>query len=42
MQEVFDSKFVAGLREVDFERADLERAAEKLRISLPKNLGDVL
>ena len=32
----------AGTTEIDFEREDLERAAEALSIKLPKNLGDVV
>src|SRR5665213_2071743 len=30
IEEIFHSKFVAGLREVDFERADIKRAADKI------------
>jgi hypothetical protein len=42
IEEIFHSKFVAGMREVDFERADIKRAADKLDIPLPKNLGDLV
>lgn len=41
----FDPSFGAyapGKTEIDFEREDLERAAEALGLRLPKNLGDVL
>jgi len=34
--------FAPGMTEIQFEREDLERAAEALGIKLPKNLGDVL
>lgn len=41
----FDEKFgtyEAGKTAIPFAREDLERAAEELRIKLPKNLGDVI
>lgn len=41
----FDAAFGAfapGRTEIEFEREDLERAAQALGIKLPKNLGDVL
>lgn len=34
--------FKPGMREVPFERQDLELQAKKLKINLPKNLGDIL
>ncbi len=39
---IFLSKFKPGAREVDFEREDIERFARKLKIRLPKNLGDLI
>jgi len=41
----FDRRFGAyrvGAREIEFAREDLERAADALKIELPKNLGDVV
>ena len=41
----FDKAFGAyrpGVTEIDFKREDLERAAKKLGIKLPKNQGDVI
>ena len=42
IEEIFFSKYKKGLTEFFFERIDLETAAEKLEIKLPKNLGDVI
>jgi len=42
IEAIFSKYFRKGAKEVVFERADIVRAAEKLRIRLPKNLGDVL
>jgi hypothetical protein len=42
IEAIFSKYFRKGAKEVVFERADIVRAAEKLRIKLPKNLGDVL
>jgi hypothetical protein len=39
---IFLSKFKKGVREIDFERQDIERLARKLRVRLPKNLGDLI
>jgi hypothetical protein len=41
----FDKHFGSyrkGLRTIEFEREDLERAANVLKIKLPKNQGDVI
>lgn len=41
----FDKKFGAfrpGTKQIEFARPDLERAADALKIDLPKNLGDVV
>jgi hypothetical protein len=42
IEEIFLSRHKRGSREIDFEREDIVRAAKKLGIGLPKNLGDVL
>lgn len=42
IEHLFRSKYKAGMREVDFERKDIEKAAGILGVLLPKNLGDVV
>jgi hypothetical protein len=42
IEMVFAKRFRDKAAEVAFERRDLVEAAEKLRLQLPKNLGDVL
>jgi len=42
IEKIFLSKFKTGMREVDFEREDIVRFGTKLKISLPKNLGDLV
>ncbi|MEY2881299.1 MAG: hypothetical protein RLZZ15_3679 [Verrucomicrobiota bacterium] len=42
IEKIFLDHFVAGSREVLFERDELVKAAKKLRIVLPKNLGDII
>lgn len=42
LERIFTSKFKAGVRQVDFEREEIETVARKLRIKLPKNLGDLI
>lgn len=42
VEEIFVSRYKKGQTEVPFEREDLESAAIKLKIKLPKNLGDVI
>lgn len=42
VEEIFFSKYHKGMTDVDFEREDLTKIAKKLRIELPKNLGDVI
>ncbi|MFJ6550029.1 endonuclease [Microbacterium sp. NPDC091676] len=39
---VFESGFTPGATRVQFERTDLEHAADAIGIKLPKNLGDVI
>jgi hypothetical protein len=41
MERIFFWFYQDGDREVNFERADMERAAHELGIDLPKNLGDI-
>lgn len=41
MDYIFFRYYNDGDREVPFERADMERAAQELGIQLPKNLGDI-
>ncbi len=42
IEEVFKLVYQEGVTELDFERTDINRAAERLKIKLPKNLGDVI
>jgi SAM-dependent methyltransferase len=42
IEDIFFSKYKAGAREVAFERAEFEACAKKLKIALPKNLGDLV
>jgi SAM-dependent methyltransferase len=42
IEDVFFSKYKTGGREVAFERVEVEACAKKLRIALPKNLGDLV
>ena len=42
IENIFLSRHKSGAREVLFERDELVKAAKKLRIVLPKNLGDVI
>jgi hypothetical protein len=42
IEKLFWSRFKAGMRQVDFEREDLVKFANELKIELPKNLGDVI
>lgn len=42
IEAIFLSKHRAAAREVRFERQDIVRAARRLKIALPKNLGDVV
>src|SRR6266571_8935967 len=41
IERIFFWYYKDGDREVIFERADMERAAQELGIDLPKNLGDI-
>jgi len=42
IEKIFKSKFRPGLREIDFEREDIVKFGNKLKIDLPKNLGDLV
>jgi hypothetical protein len=42
IEQIFLSKYKAGLKSVEFERQDIETFARKLRIPLPRNLGDLI
>jgi len=42
IEEIFFKYYQTGITEVPFERIDIETAASKLKIVLPKNLGDVI
>lgn len=42
IEHIFRSRYQEGVREVPFEREDIEQAAASLGIKLPKNLGDVI
>lgn len=42
IERIFLSKFKKGLREIDFHREEIAKAARDLKIELPKNLGDVI
>jgi len=40
--DVSVSKYEKGMREVPFEREEMEKFASKLKVKLPKNLGDLV
>src|SRR5262245_52830536 len=42
IERIFLNRYEEGLREVPFEREDIERVAKRLKIKLPKNLGDLI
>jgi len=42
IERVFLDRYTSGATEVPFRREDLAKAAEALRIVLPKNLGDII
>lgn len=42
IERIFASRYHEGVVEVEFERSDIERTAEELGITLPKNLGDLV
>ncbi len=42
IEKIFRSKYKSGMREIYFQRSDIEKFARKLRVRLPKNLGDLI
>lgn len=42
LEKIFFDGYRAGIAEIPFERSDLSSAAKRLRIELPRNLGDVI
>jgi len=42
IEGIFLSKYRQGMKEIGFEREDIVRFGKKLKISLPKNLGDLV
>jgi hypothetical protein len=42
IEKLFFSKYEKGMRQVPFEREELEKFAAKLKVKLPKNLGDLV
>lgn len=42
IEAIFKSRYSQGVKEITFERSELNATAERLGIILPKNLGDVL
>lgn len=42
VKKIFFDRYKKGAKEIPFERKDLESAAAKLSIVLPKNLGDIV
>jgi hypothetical protein len=42
IEKIFHSKYRSGMREVDFEREEIAKVANELKIELPKNLGDLV
>jgi len=42
IEHIFFAKYSEGMREVLFEREEIEKVARKLKIKLPKNLGDLI
>ena len=42
IEHIFFKYYKAGMTAVDFERQDIDTSARKLKIKLPKNLGDLI
>lgn len=42
LEEIFAQLFRPGMRSFAFERSEIETVAKRLKISLPKNLGDLI
>jgi hypothetical protein len=42
IERIFRTRFKAGMRAVDFSRDDIVKTAKELKVSVPKNLGDLV
>jgi len=42
IEKIFTTRFKRGIDNIEFERSDIEKYANKLKISIPKNLGDLI
>ena len=42
IERIFLAKYKSGMKEVDFKREEMVKYAKKLKIDLPKNLGDLV
>ncbi len=42
IEKIFESKYKPGASELEFEREDIVRFGKKLKIKIPKNLGDLI
>lgn len=41
LESIFHSKFKPGMREVDFERDEIAETCKRLKVEVPKNIGDL-
>ncbi|MGB6875719.1 MAG: DNA methyltransferase [Candidatus Acidiferrales bacterium] len=42
IERIFQAKFKPGMREVDFEREEIGKVCNELKVEAPKNLGDLV
>lgn len=42
IESIFSSHYERGIEEFDFDREEFVATARKLKIKLPKNLGDII
>lgn len=42
IETIFAERYRSGMERIEFERIDIENAADRLGIALPKNIGDVI
>ncbi len=42
IEQIFLSKYQTGMREIEFQREDIDRVSQELGIKSPKNFGDVI
>lgn len=42
LEAIFCSKFKKGMEKVEFQRVEIEKFSKKLKIELPKNIGDLI